>query len=152
MSSLPMTRVTLRHFTLAAIAGLLAASLLVAFTATTDAQGGTCKCVKFKDWYWHGSCGDQPCSDFEKPEFYHWEERDCDTGFLCRYGGGFLGCEGFVSCGGITSDPDGEIPLGEPGQAALIACVLDAVPVTVDNTDDNAAVSADPALGSHSSG
>ncbi len=148
MASLPIARVTFRHFTLVAIAGLLALAFLVAFTTNVDADT-RCECTDYRSWTVTGDCGDSPCSDFERPKELFWQEVDCDSPYVCRSGSGPLGCFGYTSCGGITSDPDGEIPLGEPGQAALIACVMDAVPVTAGNTDVNAAVSVNPSLALH---
>ena len=148
MISFSEARTTVGHFALImAIAGLMVAAFLVALTPTADAWGcNNTQTVYYPSTY--SSCGAQPCSDFERLVTHYWGRIDRDDNRDCG-GGDYRTCQGFRECGGIVSDPDGELPLGKPGQAALIACALDALPVTVDNTDDSVAASVNPTFALH---
>ena len=133
MFSLPVARVTSRQLALLAIAGLLALAFLVASSPTVAAStSNPCKWTYLRyAGSGSGGCGGWPCSDFEiQSETCHYRissvtHQVCSK--VCAYG-----CRGDRWCGGIVSDP-GEVPLGEPGQAAAIACALDSLPSTVDN-------------------
>lgn len=147
MFSLPVARFTLHQFVLLAFSVIIVLASVLAFAPSVYANDNCARhCVNLvRHGTVAGECGGGNCDDFHRPKRTYYSRWGCQNTY-CGDGWAWAGCHAYVDCGGIVLDADGEEPLGEPGQAALIACALDSVSVTVDDTDDSVDASNHPTI------